>query len=241
MLCNYYLQDLQSTKLIQPDIIAAMAKPTLAIIGTGNVGASLGRRLAAAGYALRFGVRPDTDASALLAELREAGAPSVEAVSVEQAARDAAFVFLAVPAAAALEAVAALGSLGSTIVVDCTNPLRWDAGPVWNPPSEGSVTQAIAAAHPGVRVIKAFNGFGAEFHADPKLAQIDGGVTVFVAGDDADAKQAFVELASDAGFSPIDAGPLRNAGVLENVAILWIHLALAGGHGRNIALQLLRR
>ena len=39
-----------------------------------------------------------------------------------------------------------------------------------------------------------------------------------------------------AGFSPIDAGPLRNAAVLENVAILWIHLAMVGGRGRDFVL-----
>ena len=35
------------------------------------------------------------------------------------------------------------------------------------------------------------------------------------------------------GFKPVDAGPLRNAAVLENVAMLWIHLAMAAGHGRD--------
>jgi predicted dinucleotide-binding enzyme len=39
----------------------------------------------------------------------------------------------------------------------------------------------------------------------------------------------------------VDVGPLRNAAHLESLAILWIHLALVGGHGRNIAFKLLRR
>src|SRR5690606_31044163 len=124
---------------------------------------------------------------------------------------------------------------------DCTNPVRWSGGPIWAPPAEGSVTQAIAAAHPGVRVVKAFNGFGAEFHADPKLPAIDSGVTVLIAGDDVEAKREVASVAEASGFSPVDAGPLRNAGLLENAAVLWIHLATAGGLGRDIALQLLRR
>lgn len=212
----------------------------LAIIGTGNVGHSLARSLAAADFELRFGVRPGSDVTKVLDELRSSGA-TVSAASPQEAARGAAMVFLAVPAAAAIEAVGSLGELGSTIVVDCTNPLRWSGGPIWAPPAEGSVTQAIAAAYPGVRVLKAFNGFGAEFHADPKLPGIEGGVTVFMAGDEAEAKRELAAVAEAAGFSPIDAGPLRNAALLENAAVLWIHLAMAGGHGRNIALQLVRR
>ena len=215
-------------------------RPRIAIIGMGNVGAGLGRTLARAGYELRFGVRPGNDISSVLEELRSTGA-TVSAASPMEAARGAKLVFLGVPAAAAVEAVASLGDLGDAIVVDCTNPVRWDGGPVWAPPAEGSITQAIAKACPRVRVVKAFNGFGAEFHANPELPGIDRGVTVFIAGDDVEAKQTVASVAEAAGFSPVDAGPLRNAGVLENAAVLWIHLATVGGLGREIALQLLRR
>jgi predicted dinucleotide-binding enzyme len=215
-------------------------RPSIAIIGTGNVGASLGKTFATAGYELRFGVRPGSDISSVLEQLRSTGA-TVSAASPQEAARGVSLVFLAVPAAAAVETVTSLGELGDAIVVDCTNPVRWDGGPIWAPPAEGSVTQALAKAHPHVRVVKAFNGFGAEFHADPKLPAIERGVTVFIAGDDADAKRAVAAVAEAAGFAPVDAGPLRNAGVLENAAVLWIHLATVGGHGRQIALQLLRR
>src|SRR5690606_26135562 len=199
-------------------------RPSIAIIGTGNVGASLGRRFASAGYQLHFGVRPGSDISGVLEQLRSAGA-TVSAASPQEVARRASLVFLAVPAAVAVEAVGSLGELGHAIVVDCTNPVRWSGGPIWAPPAEGSVTQAIAAAHPGVRVVKAFNGFGAEFHADPKLPAIDSGVTVLIAGDDVEAKREVASVAEASGFSPVDAGPLRNAGLLENAAVLWIHLA----------------
>jgi len=215
-------------------------RKTIAIIGTGNVGASLARRLAGAGFKLRFGVRPSKDISALLDELRGEGA-SVSVAPPDQVADGAELVFLAIPAPAAVETVASLGELRDTVVVDCSNPITWAGGPVWNPPSEGSIAAAIAAAHPEVRVVKAFNGFGAEFHANPEIPGVQSGVTVFMASDDADAKRRVASVAEAAGFSPVDAGPLRNAAVLENAAVLWIHLATAGGLGRGIALQLLRR
>lgn len=215
-------------------------KTKVAIIGTGNVGAALGRRLASCGYEVWFGARGDKDLSAMLAEIAKAGG-TAHAALPELAAAQASMVFLAVPDAAAISAATGLGSMADKILVDCTNPVRWAAGgPVWAPPSEGSIGQALAAALPGCKVVKAFNGFGAEFHANPELA--DGsGVSVFMAGDDADAKASVAQLATQAGFSPIDAGPLRNAGLLENAALLWIHLAIAAKRGRNIALQLVQR
>lgn len=211
---------------------------TLAIIGTGNVGAALGVRLAAAGFPIRFGVRSDKDRAALLERVAAVGGQA-EFSSPAEAAAAADLVFLAVPGPASLDAARSLALAPGKILVDCNNPIRWDAGPVWNPPAAGSITAELAAALPEVRVLKAFNGFGAEFHADPKLGEL--AVDVFIAGDDAAAKQQLASVAHKAGFSTIDAGPLRNAAVLENLAVLWIHLATVGGHGREVAFKLLSR
>jgi NADPH-dependent F420 reductase len=213
-------------------------RETLAIIGTGNVGASLGVRLAAAGHRILFGTRKDKVGGELLDRVAAVDGHA-ETVSPMEAAAAASIVFLAVPAPAAVEAARGLELGLGKILVDCTNPVRWDAGPVWAPPTAGSVTQALHEALPGVRVVKAFNGFGAEFHADPKLG--DTAVDVFMAGDDMTAKIQLSMIARNAGFSPVDAGPLRNAGLLENLAVLWIHLATVGGRGRGVALKLLER
>ncbi len=43
------------------------------------------------------------------------------------------------------------------------------------------------------------------------------------------------------GFSPVDAGPLSNARLLEPLALLWIWLAHMGGVGRGFALQIVKR
>lgn len=199
----------------------------IAIIGAGNVGGSLGATFSRAGFPVQFGVRSDKGMSELLARCE--GATSTDPAG---AAAWGEIVFLAVPGAVAVEAARALKeSLAGKIVVDCNNPLTWQDGPVWAPPPEGSLAAAIAAAAPGARVVKGFNTFGAEFHADPRWATTP--ANVFLAGDDAAAKQKVSDVASRAGFQPVDAGPLRNASVLENMAMLWIHLALVGGQGRN--------
>lgn len=189
---------------------------TIAIIGSGNVGTALASRLQQAGYHVTFGGRE----------------PGV----TEAATRDAAIVLVAVPAAAAVDALRAGGDLTGKIIVDCTNPLRWENGPVWAPPSEGSMSHALAAALPGARVVKGFNHFGAEVQANPQTKS--GPVEAFFASDDADAKASVMTLARAMGFEPKDAGPLRNAAALENMAVLWIHLATVGGAGRQFAFQM---
>jgi len=207
----------------------------IAIIGAGRVGGNLGGRLADAGYRVRLGVRRPAEAT----ELRQRFDGRAEVVDTVRAAAGADVIFLCVPAAHAVAAVLALGGVDGTILVDCTNPVDWKDGPVLASPPEGSMAQAIAAAVPDARVIKGFNTFGAEIHGDPDL----GGVAadVLLAGDDGPAKQRVSEIAAAIGFAPIDAGPLRNAGLLEALAVLWIHLATSGGLDREMAFKLLRR
>lgn len=209
---------------------------TITILGTGNVGRALAARLQAAGHALRFGVRQ-------VEKARQELGPGFESSFVgaaNEAVQGSAFVLVAVPAAAALGALTACdgatGALSGLIIIDATNPLRWENGPVWNPPAEGSMTAAIAAAFPHARVVKAFNHFGAEIQADPAMAH--GAADAFVAGDDAATRQQVMAIVNSMGFEAVDAGPLRNAAVLENLAVLWIHLATVGGRGRQFAVRL---
>lgn len=208
----------------------------IGIIGSGNVGGNLGATLSQAGFPVLFGVRDPKKTADVLARC----AKDATATSVEAAAAGGDVVFLAVPGSAAVEVARSLAKeLVGKIVVDCNNPLTWQEGPVWNPPAQGSLAAAIAAAAPGARVVKGFNTFGAEHHADPGLT--GAAADVFFAGDDAEAKRTLSEMATRAGFHPVDAGPLRNAAVLENVAMLWIHLATVGGHGRDFVLRMQKR
>jgi NADPH-dependent F420 reductase len=210
-----------------------MANTThVAIIGAGKIGSRLGRRLLAAGYRVTFGAR---DAAAATEKL---GAIDAPIFSPADAAAGADIVLLTVPASAAHAAAAGLALRPGSTLVDCTNPMRWDGGPVWAPPAEGSNAASLAAALPGVRVVKAFNHFGAEIHEDPKVGgeQAD----AFVAGDDADARASVLALANAIGFHGVDAGPLRNAALLENLAVLWIQLA-GSGKGRHFAFKAVGR
>lgn len=205
-----------------------MAEEVVAIIGAGNVGGYLGARFRTAGVDVRFGVRnPDKPEG-----------KAVGAMPVVAAAAGASVILLTVPANAAVDVARGLGPLRGVILVDCTNPVRWDGGPVWNPPREGSMTAALAAALPTVPIVKGFNHFGAEIHENPRMA--GGPADAFFAGDDTSAKSRVMALADRIGFRAFDAGPRRNAAVLENLAVLWIQLA-GGGLGRQFAFRADRR
>jgi hypothetical protein len=91
----------------------------------------------------------------------------------------------------------------------------------------------VARWAPGARVVKAFNTTGAGNMADPRFGNEH--ATMFMCGDDAAAKRTVGTLAEALGFEAVDAGPLRQARLLEPLAMLWISLAYAAGHGPNIA------
>ncbi len=219
----------------------------IAVVGTGKVGCAIAERLHSAGFHVWFGSRSaapvieDSRAPKRLMveppkeEPEELPVPEVPRLTVADAVRHAGVVFLATPASAALEVLAEVKLANNAIIVDCTNPVSWNEGPVIAPPPAGSVAAELAAALPGKRVVKAFNHFGAEIHADPLMKH--GPADAYVAGDDADAKADVITLANAMGFVGRDAGPLRNAALLEHMAVLWIHLATVGGQGREFAFR----
>jgi len=123
-------------------------------------------------------------------------------------------------------------------VIDVTNPVLPDLSGL----SLGTTTSAaeqVAQWASGARVVKAFNTVGFNIMADPSFGASR--ALLFYCGDDAPAKQIVKSLAAELGFDPEDAGPLRQARLLEPFALLWISLAYGQGYGREFAFQLLRR
>jgi len=205
----------------------------IGIIGTGNVGSTLGRRFAQSGHTVAFGSRkPDAPEMKQLAEI-----PNARVTLPKEAAQSSDIVVLATPWPSTLEAVGALGDLSGKILLDCTNPLKPDlSGLVVGTTS--SAAEQVAEVAPGARVVKIFNTVGAGVMANPAFGA--DAATMFYCGDDAGAKAAAKELAAQLGFDPVDAGALTKARVIEPFALLWIGLAL-GGHGPNIAFKLMHR
>ena len=212
-----------------PDYNTAMH---IGIIGTGNIGSTLGRGWSAR-HSVAFGTRKPEDAE-VRAVVAAAGV-TARAASVREAAAFGDVVVLATPWAAALDVVRSAGDLRGKVVVDCTNPVG--PGLRHGLPS-GSAAEAIAAEAKGARVVKAFNTAGFEVFADPRYGTE--AASLFLCGDDAAAKDTVAGLARELGMEPVDCGPLAQARRLEELALLWISLAVQG-QGRAHAFRLLRR
>jgi predicted dinucleotide-binding enzyme len=207
----------------------------IAVIGTGSVGGTLGRRWAELGHSIRFGVRDlgDSDARALVGRIKG----EARLASVPEAVRDADVVVLATPYGANAAAIAAAGDLAGKILIDVTNPLKPDLSLAVGFDSSGA--EQVAKLAPRARVYKAMNQVGFEVMADPSI--LTGKPVMFVAGDDADGKRVVLDLVAALGFEAVDAGTLSVARLLEPYAALWIHLMARTKMGRQFAFGLLRR
>jgi 8-hydroxy-5-deazaflavin:NADPH oxidoreductase len=188
----------------------------IAIVGAGNVGKALSAAAVAAGHdvAVSATSRESADDAAAAAGAR-AAADNADAVN------GAEVVILAIPHAAIAGVAEELGSaLAGKVVVDTSNPL--------NETYSDLVTVGTSSAEdlqrqlPDASVIKAFNTTFASRHGNPT----EGGAPLdaFIAGDDANAKAKVGELASSLGYRVIDAGELRMARSLEEMAFLNIKL-----------------
>jgi predicted dinucleotide-binding enzyme len=207
----------------------------IAIIGTGRVAAALGKGWAVRGHMVTFASRQP--GSERVAALVEAAGPNAAAASVADAVARSSTVVLAVPFAAVREVLAKAGDLNGKVLIDCTNPIAPGLRSLFDSATSGA--EQIAGWAARARVVKAFNTTGAENMAAPGYNS--GAATMFLCGDDELAKAAVWQLAEEVGFEPVDAGALAAARHLENLALLWIHLAQVNGLGRGIAFRLLRR
>jgi 8-hydroxy-5-deazaflavin:NADPH oxidoreductase len=208
----------------------------IAIIGTGNVGAALGQRWAAAGHDILFGVR-QPGAAKVAAVVKKAGARA-RAVAVREATAGADVVVLAIPFDGAEQTIAACGNLAGKIVIDCINPLFPDLSGLTVGHTD-SAGEAVARWAKGARVVKTLNTTGSGNMLDPHYGHET--LSMFVCGDDADAKKVVIGLLAELGFEPIDAGPLTQARYLEPLAMLWISMAYRFGQGPNFGFRVVRR
>jgi predicted dinucleotide-binding enzyme len=187
---------------------------TIAILGKGNMGSGLAKRLAGK-TSLVLGSRD----------------PKAGELSYADAVAKADIVVLALPFDAALEAAKTL-NLAGKVVVDMTNPVTPDFSGL----RFGHTTSAaeeIQKAAPAARVVKGFNTIFAGLFATPAVDTAN--VPIFLAGNDDAAVDAVADLAQTAGFAVEKAGKLDGARLLEPVGMLNIRFAYGLGRGAAIA------
>ena len=200
----------------------------IGIIGAGNVGTALGEGWAKAGHEVVYGLR-EGSARALPEGAR--------AASVRGAAEASDVIVLSTPWDAVPGALAAAGDLGGRVLIDTTNPIGPGFQLALGHTTSGA--EEVARLAPGARVIKAFNTTGFENMTNPRYGERR--AAMFLAGDDAPAREATAHLAEGLGFEPIALPSLSRARDLEPFAMLWIRLAIIQKVGRDIAFGVVRR
>lgn len=191
---------------------------TVGIVGgTGDQGRGLAYRFARAGMAVVIGSRVLERAVAAAEELSALGVSGrITGATNTDAAHVADVVIIAVPWAGHAETVASLRTqLAGKIVIDCVNPLGFDAkGPYAVRVPEGSAAEQAESLLPESRVCAAFHHVSAVLLADPNVDRID--LDVLVLGDDREAVATVIALANKIdGVRGVHAGRLRNAGQVE--------------------------
>ena len=208
----------------------------IGIVGAGNVGTGLGRRLATAGHEIVVSFARTDDKVAQAAQAIGGGA---RPGSPEEAAHHGEVVLLATPWGATPDVVAKLAdALAGRVVWDTTNPFAPDMSELLI----GTTTSAgeeVARLAPGARVVKAVPPFAELLHSPS--TRIDGRLPgVFVCGDDEAARHTVAGLVTDTGCDPVDAGPLKTARFTEPLGMLVTNLAYVQGMGPRISAVLVR-
>jgi len=202
----------------------------IGVIGAGQVGTALARRLVPHGHEVMLSFARDagTLAAQAAAWRARAGTPA-------EAAAFGDVVVLAVPWQAVPQALAQAGPLDGKILWDCTNALKPDLSglEIGTTTSAGEFVQGRAQ---GARVVKGIPPFAELLHRDdPTLAGVPAGT--FVCGDDAAAKAVVTELLAALPSVVVDAGPLVSARLVEPAGLLMVRLAYGLKWGPRISLR----
>jgi hypothetical protein len=180
----------------------------IGILGAGNVGLALGRRLVGAGHHVQLSATRDPQALKPVAD-----GIGAEAVSVADASA-ADVVVLAVPWPAVPDVLGPLPDWQGRILVDATNPFV-NFNPLELADLKGrSASVVVAEQAPGARVVKAFNSIAmVDFEKGPQQGHAKR--VLFVSGDDAPSKETVEDLITELGFAVIDLGALDEGGRMQ--------------------------
>jgi predicted dinucleotide-binding enzyme len=195
-----------------------MAK--VGILGSGDVGKTLAKGFLKHGYQVAIG----TDHAEKLAEFKREN-PQIETVTFEQAAQSGDIVVLCVKGTIAEKIIEKVKRhLSGKTVIDTTNPIA-DA-----PPENGvlkfftsleeSLVERLQKIAPDAQFVKAFNSIGSGLMINPDFRD-NTKPTMFICGNNDDAKKKVYEILEKFGFEIEDMGKAESARAIEPLCMLW--------------------
>lgn len=200
----------------------------IAILGTGNIGKTLGSKWAQAGHTVYFGSRTPQkpDLQALIGSLGS----NAHAVTTTQAIEAGEVVLFAVPGGAMDDTITAHARLlDGKILIDAANKIT---APIMH-------SFATFSAHtPNAKIYRAFNNYGWENFENPAYAGQTG--DLFYCGTDwAAARTVMEQLIKDVGLNPVYLGGPEQVGVVDSILKLWFALSSGQQKGRHLAFKVL--
>lgn len=193
----------------------------VAVLGTGMVGRTLAARFVELGHEVTIGTR---DPAATRARGEEHAAPLA---TFAEAASEAGLVVNATNGGATLEVLhlAGPGNLAGKVLLDISNPLDFSRGmpPTLFVKDDDSLAERVQREFPEARVVKSLNTLNAGLMAHPET--LGSPSTVFVSGDDEQAKNVVVGLLQELGHEDVlDLGDLSTARGVEMWLPLWLRI-----------------
>ena len=208
------------------------------IIGSGVVGQTLAAGFLKHGHQVAIGTREP-------AKLRDwaAGNKGAAVKSFADAAAFGDLVVLAVAGSAAVEAVKLAGAgLAGKPVIDACNPIG--GGPPVNgvlsyfTTQNESLMEQLQKASPAAHFVKAFNSVGNAQMINPQFS--GGRPTMFICGNDAQAKDTVAQIVDQFGWETEDMGAVEAARAIEPLCKLWCIPGIGKGDWSAHAFKLLR-
>jgi 8-hydroxy-5-deazaflavin:NADPH oxidoreductase len=194
----------------------------VAILGSGDVGQTLGAGFLKHGHQVMMGTR-DPKKKEVANWVTET--PGATAGTFADAASFGELIVLAVLGKAVEQVIQLAGpaNLKAKTLIDATNPIA-DAPPIdgvlqfTTGPNE-SAAEKLQALIPETHVVKAFNSVGAGQMINPHYEQ--GIPTMFLCGNDEGAKKLVSDVIQQFGWEPFDCGSIVGARAIEPLCILW--------------------
>jgi predicted dinucleotide-binding enzyme len=208
----------------------------IGIVGSGLMGAALGKLWSRAGHEVVYSFSRSREKLEALARV---SGPAARAGTVREAVEGSDAVLLAIHWTSLLTMLAEVGSLAGRVVISCSLPmLEDDSDLALGLTTSGS--EQLAYRLPAARLVAAFNTIPSELMTQRLEMEIEGpSGDVIYCGDDDAAKEVTAALIRDAGFTPVDAGPLRVSRWLEPFGLLIGQLAYERGLGPELGYRLL--
>lgn len=192
----------------------------IGILGSGVVGQSLGSGFIKHGYRVMVGTRN----AAKLSEWNETASENGTVGSFAETAAFGDIIVLAVKGSAAKEVLELAGTenLNGKTIIDASNPIED------TPPENGvlkfftnldeSLMEQLQNAFPAAHFVKAFNSINSAYMVDPPF---ESKPTMFICGNDGNAKKTVIEILDQFGWDIEDMGKIEAARAIEPLCMLY--------------------